>query len=190
MFIFRNRCFSNHRKYASSALAISEFEHARSRLFRLNDWSNLGAFTANFVLYDSSFIRKSSLLEVGSYIKITFPLPVPVNWVKVTEIFVDDSLAYFVVHPTVNPEDNTSETVAHFLKKQAKSVFKIERKGSTVYGYEIGQNELINNTGKQSGGRKIINTLMAWGGWLGLQRYQWGKLTNYFVRTQPVIDNH
>lgn len=190
MFIFRNRCFSNHLEYANPNLAKSQFEHATTRLFRVNDWSNLGAYTANFILYDSNVIHTSTLIEVGSYIKITFPFPVPVNWVKVTEIYTDDSLAYFVVHPTRSPENGTTETVAHFLKKQSKSVFKVERTGAKVYGYEIGRNELINNAGKQSGSRKLINTLMAWGGWLGLQRYQWGKLTNHFVGTPLAIESH
>lgn len=187
MFVFRNRCFENYWKHVSLDMARSQFEHSRSRLFNVNDWSDLGIFTADFELFDPNLIHTSSLLEVGSYIKITFPLSMPVNWVKVTEIYTDDSKAYFVVHPISDPQRDSSDTVAHFLRRKASSIFKVQIQGTRVYGYEIGRNELINNKGEQAGNRKFINTIMAWGGWLGLQRYQWGKLTKHFVRTEPLL---
>lgn len=171
-------------------MARSQFEHSRSRLFNVNDWSNLGVLSAKFELYDPNLIHTSSLLELGSYIKIIFPLSLPVSWVKVTEIYTDDSKAYFIVHPVSDPLDNSTDTVSHFLREKASSIFKVQIEGTRVFGYEIGRNELINNTGKQAGNRKLINTIMAWGGWLGMQRYQWGKLTKHFVRTEPLLTKH
>jgi len=171
-------------------MARAQFEHARSRLFNVNDWSNLGILTAKFELYDPNLIHTSTLLELGSYIKIRFPLLLPVNWVKVTEIYTDDSKAYFVVHPVSNPLDSSSDTVEHFLQEKSSSIFKVQIEGTQVSGYEIGHSELINNTGEKAGNRKFINTIMAWGGWLGMQRYQWGKLTKHFVQTEPLLTKH
>lgn len=187
MFGFRNRCFRNYWKHVSLNMARAQFEHARTRLFNVNDWSDLGFFTAKFELYDPNLIHTSTLLELGSYIKIIFPMAMPENWVKVTEIYTDDSKVYFIVHPVSNPMEDSSEKVAHFLQEKASSIFKVEIDGTRVYGYEIGRNEVINNSGTKAGNRKFINTVMAWGGWLGMQRYQWGKLTNHFVKTEPLL---
>lgn len=43
------------------------------------------------------------------------------------------------------------------------------------------KNEGINNKGKEAGNRKLINTLIAEGGWAAFQKFQWEKLTDYLV---------
>lgn len=75
--------------------------------------------------------------------------------------------------------DNDNDT-DHFFTSAATSTFKVERKKETIYAYEIGKNEFINNK-EESGGRGLINTLIAEGGWAGFQKLQWKKLTNYLV---------
>jgi hypothetical protein len=51
----------------------------------------------------------------------------------------------------------------------------------TLFAFEIGKNEGINNQGEDAGDRKLINTLIAEGGWAGFQELQWKKLTDYLV---------
>ena len=43
------------------------------------------------------------------------------------------------------------------------------------------EDEAINNQGEEAAGRKWINTLIAAGAWLGFQKIQWEKLTDYLV---------
>lgn len=187
MFVFRNRCFKSSRKHVSLDLAKSQFEHARTRLLNVNNWSGLGWFTARFELYDPNLIHSSTLLEQGSYIKISFPFLLPESWVKVTEFYTDDTKAYFVVYPVSDPFANPTKTISHFLKPESSSIFKVQLEGLKISGYEIGRNERINNQAEQAGNRKLINTIMAWGGWLVMQNYQWDKLTKYFVKTETPL---
>jgi len=50
-----------------------------------------------------------------------------------------------------------------------------------ILAFELGKDEAINNKGKKAGKRKLLNTIIAESGWLGLQRLQWEDLTNYLV---------
>jgi len=51
------------------------------------------------------------------------------------------------------------------------------------------EDEAINNQGEEAAGRKWINTLIAAGAWLGSQKIQWEKLTDYQVhKLEPEID--
>jgi hypothetical protein len=65
--------------------------------------------------------------------------------------------------------------------KEATSTFRVQRRGKSIYAYEIGKNEGINNEEEDAGNRKLINTLFAEGGWAGVQKLQWKKLTDYLV---------
>ncbi|WP_335965785.1 hypothetical protein [Galbibacter sp. PAP.153] len=182
MFVFRNRCFSSSREYSSREIAKKQFEYARQKLFKVNQWSFLSAYIAKFIIYDPYYFKPTDILEVGSYIKISFPLSLPDNWVRVTKIRSNDLEAFFVVQPTSSPFSAKKKKINHFLKKEASSTFKVKIKKTAIVGYEVGCNEVINNKGEQAGSRKIINTIMAWGGWLGLQNILWGKLTKFLVR--------
>jgi hypothetical protein len=71
--------------------------------------------------------------------------------------------------------------VAHFFGGEATSTFRVELQGNTLVASEIGRDERINNQGNEAGGRAVVNTLIAEGGWALFQQMQWKKLTDYLA---------
>ena len=61
------------------------------------------------------------------------------------------------------------------------STFRVDLEGKTIRAYELGRTEGINNKGEEAGNRKVINTLIAEGGWAGFQKLQWDKVTKFLV---------
>lgn len=124
--------------------------------------------------------------EIGYFIKIVLPGSNLENWVKVTAIHATDTMAEFTVHPSERPKelDQEQEVIEHFFSKEASSTFRVVRQGNTLSAYEIGKNEGINNQGQEAGNRALLNTLVAEGGWAGIQALQWDKLTRYLVHLE------
>jgi hypothetical protein len=88
------------------------------------------------------------------------------------------------VSPCGNPKaagESTEGQVAHFFGGEATSTFRVELKGNTLVASEIGRDERINNQGDEAGGRAVVNTLIAEGGWALFQEMQWKKLTDYLA---------
>jgi hypothetical protein len=111
------------------------------------------------------------------------PGPVPENWVIVTDIKEEENMAEFTVSPSIDPTEKNKERkeIKHFFIDEATSTFRVEILDKTIYAFEIGRNEGVNNEGEEAGKRKLINTLVAEGGWAGFQKFQWEKLTGFLV---------
>ena len=172
--------FSEHR-YPDIATAKGAYEWAKKKLMDVNGWSEMPGLTSKFELYDKFGQRVQDRgIKTGDYIKIILPGPAPQNWVKVTNISAKDHSSEFVVNPSENPQKGGHE-VEHFFIKEATSTFKVELKGTTLYAYEIGRNEGINNQGMEAGDRELVNTLVAEGGWAAFQKIQWKNLTDFLV---------
>lgn len=166
------------------AKAMTEFRRAVQKLYDVNTWSDLPGFTSAFQLFNRLGEEKSADKPVaGDYIKIMLPGPLPANWVVVTDISEGENMAEFTVSPSSDPTASADDRqeVKHFFIKEATSTFRVELNGDTLIGYEIGENEGINNQDEEAGNRKLINTLIAEGGWAGFQKFQWEKLTEYLV---------
>lgn len=188
----KDKVYVNERTFPDEATSSLEFERAKQKLFNVNLWSNLEGINSTFVLYDQ-LGRKTTALkpEIGHYIKIILPASGIENWVKITDIREETEMAEFVVHPSEQPttgeegdKEIKEEEIKHFFIKEASSTFRVERKGNTLLGYEIGRNEGINNQGEEAGNRAALNTLVAEGGWAGFQELQWDKLTRYLVHLE------
>lgn len=180
----KNKTHSREHEYPTEEAAIKEFEESKRKLFDINLWSHLEGINSTFELYDQRGRRTDSIHpEVGYFIKIILPASKIENWVKITDIHVEENLAEFTVHPSEKPEERNDEekVIEHFFIKEASSTFRVERRGKTLIGYEIGLNEGINNQGEEAGDRALLNTLTAEGGWAGVQALQWNKLVYYFV---------
>jgi hypothetical protein len=87
------------------------------------------------------------------------------------------------VHPCEDPcpLPDEEKKVEHFFTKEASSTFRVDLIGTTLWACEIGQNERINNHGEEAGARALVNTVIAEGGWAGVQKLQWDSLTQYLV---------
>lgn len=180
--------YESQNSFADQEEADSAFERAKVKLFDVNGWSKLSGLTSKFELHDEHG-RKSDRKkpEVGDFIRIMLPAPTPENWVKVTDIKVQDKTAEFTVNPSKDPTEN-EEDVEHFFVKEATSTFKVELEEQTLYAYEIGKDEGINNKGKEAGARGVLNTLISAGGWIAFQELQWKKLTSYLVHIEEIED--
>lgn len=183
----KDKLYTNENNYPDEATAIREFERAKKKLFDVNLWTNLEGFNSTFQLFDARGRRTTATMpEVGHYISIILPATTIENWVQVSAVNVQENMAEFVVHPSEKPSELTEgeEGVQHFFIKEASSTFRIERMGTKLIGSEIGKNEGINNQGGEAGDRAILNTLIAEGGWAGVQGLQWDKLTSYLVHLE------
>ncbi|WP_439490111.1 hypothetical protein [Algoriphagus sp.] len=184
-----NRIYRSINKFADKTEMSKRFARAKKKLFDINKWSKLPGITSSFQLYDVSGEKKlADKPEINDYIKINLPGPFPENWVIISNIQQDEYSAEFTVHPSNKPEakGKNDKKTEHFFVQESSSTFKVECKGEILYGYEIGKNEMINNEGKEAAGRKVINTLIAEGGWAGFQKFQWEKLTDYFVHKTEI----
>lgn len=180
----KDKLYQQEYTYPDEATAQQEFEEAKRKLFDINLWSKLEGINSTFLLYDQRGRRTTAKMpEVGYYFKIILPVSKIENWVRITEINIQDNMAEFVVHPSEKPTERADHehVIEHFFIKEASSTFRVERKGSTLIGSEIGKNEGINNKGEEAGDRALLNTLTAEGGWAGVQELQWDKLVSYFV---------
>ena len=177
----KDRQYSSENTFSDEELAKKEFERSKKKLFDVNKWSDLSAPNSGFELYnhlgERSFAEKPAK---GDFIKIDLPGPAPENWVKVIDIKASADMAEFTVSPSEDPREKNGE-IEHFFIKEATSTFRVKREGKTIYGFEIGKNEGINNEGYEAAERELINTLIAEGGWAGFQEYQWQKVTDYYV---------
>jgi hypothetical protein len=177
-----DKTFSSDNAYESRELAQKAFERSKEKLFDVHSWSSLPGTTSSFLLYDSMGVKKESgRPEEGDYMKIILPGPVPENWVHITEVKDLDRQAWFTTSPSIDPTGPDKEKIEHFFIKEATSTFKVVLNDKHISAHEIGKKEGINNQGVEAGKRKLINTLISEGGWLGFQKLQWQKLTDYLV---------
>ncbi|RDC66506.1 hypothetical protein [Adhaeribacter pallidiroseus] len=176
----KDKTFCSEQKYANEAEAQAAFTRGLTKLFAVNSWSQLPGINSTFKLYNQQGQPTQTKPEPHYYIEIILPGVNVENWVEIESILEDANSAQFTVHPCPNPLNESDET-QHFFVKEASSTFRIERQGTTLFGYQIGKNEKINNHNYQSGVRAFLNTLIAEGGWAGFQDIQWGKLTDYLA---------
>lgn len=180
----KDKLYSSQQDFHDREKALREFERSKEKLFDVNRWSRLPGITSGFQLYTPQGEPKpKGRPQPGDFLMIDLPGPAPENWVVVTDVKEEKEMAEFTVSPSRDPRDKGEEAkeVEHFFSDGSTSTFKVELKGTTLYGYEIGKNEGINNKGKKAGDREIINTLIAEGGWAFFQKIQWEKLTAYLV---------
>jgi len=181
----KDKRYVSHQKFPDRDAAKRAFKKSKAKLFRVEQWSELPGLASKFELYNHRGERyEAEKPKIGDFIRILLPLPVPENWVKVTDVQEHATAAEFTVHPSKDPQES-DEDVEHFFVDEASSTFKVERKENTIYAYEIGKDEGINNRGEEAGDRGLLNTILSEGGWLAFQEMQWEKLTKYLVH-KPV----
>jgi len=180
----KDKQYSSSRVMGSEEAAQAEFERAKERLFNVNAWSDIpGIANARFTLYsrEGSPLTKTAA-QVDDFIEIDLPGPLPMYWVRVVDVLVGDDEASFTVQPTYDPTDEDDRTVTdHFFQDRARSIFRVERKGSELWAAEVGIDEAVNNEPAEAGDKAVVNTLVSAGGWAIFQRYQWKNLTDYLV---------
>jgi len=180
----KDKTYSSENTFLTEEDAIREFKRSVRKLFHVNRWSEMPGITSSFILYHPNGTEKEAdKPTLRDYVKIILPGPVPENWVVVWDIQEKDDLAEFTVSPSTNPtkRGEGEKEIEHFFIKEASSTFRVERRGKSIIAFEIGKNEGINNDEKEAGDRQLINTLIAQGGWAGVQKFQWNKLTDYLV---------
>ncbi len=180
----KDKVYTSTNEFPDEVQAKREFTFARERLFQVNDWSDIpGIGNADFTIYDPDGSKVDNrMVAVGDFLKIDLPGPVPMYWVEVIDLKDEDDFAEFAVKPASDPTTTKDpEVVDHFFQEGARSVFRIERKGNQLSGFEIGINEAINNQGEQAGGKAVINTVVSETGWAFFQENQWKNLTDYLV---------
>ncbi|MGV3541011.1 MAG: hypothetical protein ACO1OQ_14445 [Rufibacter sp.] len=183
----KDKVFFNENSFTDETTAQKEFERAKAKLFDVNGWSKLRGINSTFTLHDSNGQAISKPQPaIGDFVRIILPASTFENWVQVVEIKESDTAAEFTVKPSPEPvaQKEGAFEVKHFFTSEASSTFRVERQGSKIIGYEIGQHERVNNTGEEAGNRAVLNTLVAEGGWAGFQDIQWNRLTAYLVHLE------
>lgn len=180
----KDKLYSTSRQFDDEDSAAFEFSRSRERLFNVNGWSDIpGIANASFQLFsaEGESLNRNAV-EVGDFIKIDLPGPLPFYWVKVIELSDERDSAQFTVQPTYDPTENDDKTVTdHFFQDKARSIFRVERKANEITAMEIGIDESANSKEGEAGDKAITNTLVSAGGWAAIQKYQWKNLTDYVV---------
>ncbi|WP_187260883.1 hypothetical protein [Pontibacter beigongshangensis] len=183
----KDKVFTNEQEFPDQASARAAFERAKKKLFDVNLWSDLEGINSTFELFDNRGRRTTEPVpQVGYFIRIILPGTTIENWVNISDVKEQEDLAEFTVHPSEKPATLTDEdeVVEHFFTDEASSTFRVLLEGNTLKAFEIGKNERINNHGQEAGHRKVLNTMIAEGGWAGFQDLQWEKLTRYLVHLE------
>jgi hypothetical protein len=183
------KIYSSEKNYTDEMLAKAAFEEAKERLYDVNSWSKIpGPENATFILYDNNGVEYKgewggNRLKKGDFIKTLLPGNLPENWVEVIEVHDNEDSAYFTVRPSHAPpsEHPSSRVTKHFFKKSARSIFKVEKRGTRLIASETGINESINNKDPEAGERNLLNTIISEAGWAFVQQMQWQNVTNYLV---------
>ncbi|MBD2756340.1 hypothetical protein [Spirosoma validum] len=178
----RDMTYESHHTYPDESAAREAFANSTVKLLNVNGWSALSSLSADFALYDPIGRAKPNIpVEIGDFIQIVLPGPMPENWVRVIHRQTSDNLAEFTVQPCPDPSANKPDQIEHFFSEEARSTFRVEVSGCTIHASEIGQHESINNQQPQAGDRGLVNTVIAEAGWLFYQKIQWKLLTDYLV---------
>jgi hypothetical protein len=180
----KDKKYSSKKNFPDRKIAVAEFKRSVDKLFDINRWSDLPGISSKFKLYNRYGEEISvERPQIGDFVKILLPGPLPENWVVVTDIQQEEEFAAFTVSPSTSPraKGKEREEIKHFFIDEATSTFLLKLKGTTILASEVGKNEGINNEGQEAGDRALINTLIAEGGWAGFQELQWEKLTDYLV---------
>ncbi|HLW21461.1 MAG TPA: hypothetical protein VKX33_14115 [Cyclobacteriaceae bacterium] len=179
----KDKLYSSDNEFPTKEQASTEFKRSIQKLFHVNQWSDMPGITSTFELHDANGEKKPAIRpEVGDYVRIVLPGPVPENWVTVVDIKETEETAEFTVSPSINPTKRREDQdeIQHFFIPEATSTFKVQLADNRISAFEIGRNEGINNA-EDAGNRKLLNTLIAEGGWAGVQEFQWNKLTDFLV---------
>ncbi|RAU81788.1 hypothetical protein [Pontibacter arcticus] len=189
----KDKVYANEQEFADEAAALAAFKRSQEKLFDVNRWSELEGFNSTFTLYDANGNpAENEVAQEGFYMQIILPASPIENWVRITDVRRQDNLVEFTVHPSEKPKPTNEgrEVTQHFFVKEASSTFRVTKEGIKLAAFEIGKNETINNTGEEAGNRALLNTLVAEGGWAGVQALQWDKLTRYLVHLEepPTAD--
>ncbi|MDB5242055.1 MAG: hypothetical protein JWP57_2680 [Spirosoma sp.] len=178
----KDTTYTSQNTFPDEATAQEAFRRSVEKLVDVDGWSDLSMFTADFQLNDSTGKPKpGGHPEIGDYIHIVLPGPMPENWVQVTNMATEAERVEFTVQPSRDPREPESDEIKHFFQQHARSTFRVELAGTAIKASEIGEDEAINNQGPQAGDRPVINTVVAEGGWLFYQKIQWKLLTDYLV---------
>src|SRR5690606_8461924 len=100
----KDKTYSSENEFLTEEDAIREFKRSIQKLFLVNQWSEMPGITSSFTLYSANGVeKKADKPEIGDYIKIILPGPVPENWVVVTDIQENFESAEFTVSPSTDP---------------------------------------------------------------------------------------
>ncbi len=175
----KDKYFPVEQEFPDEAAARSFFPEAKKRLFNIDKWTEESGIKSTFELFDAEAQKTTGPPKVGYFMKIILP-GVPIeNWVEITDLIEKENLVSFTVHPCSNPQNKEDKT-QHFFVKETSSTFRIELIGNKIKACEIGKNEIINNQ-EEAGNRSAVNTLIAEGGWAGVQKIQWESLAAYWA---------
>jgi hypothetical protein len=178
----KDKNYISSKEYNTEEEAKNAFSRSVEKLFDVEKWSKLPGIASTFELYGKDGAKKSSKKPaVGDHLRILIPGPMPENWVEVIDLKRSENVASFTVKPDLDPQERFEKDVEHFFSDNARSTFKVERKGKVIEGCEIGESEDINNDGVKAGRRKVVNIISAEAGWVIFQEIQWRKLADYLV---------
>lgn len=172
--------------------AIRFYHVVRERLLNVNSWNEwAGAATARFQLINSEGNKVNRLVRHGDYFQISIPGPDVKgdDWVRIEAVEEgrepDCHMTAIRVRPAADPLGSNRET-AHFFHAQATSTFIAKQEGCRVIAGVYGRNEKP-NTGTESLGDQIRNTVIALGAMIGFSKLQWKSLVTGLLSKDPAL---
>lgn len=164
------------RVFADEDEAKSFFEHVKSKMLDVREWSEKSSVSA-YALFDPVGNEISDQgIEVGNFIRISVYGGGKYDWVRVTHIYQTPNEFVITVRPSYDPTEQppNPDVISHFFEPLATNNFCLQRSGQTLEFYVIGINEK-QNTSFTSGLLETARNVAAanLGYYLGLQKAMW-----------------
>ncbi len=166
--------FEHTEVYESEDKTTIVFSYQKKNLLYISLWSQLSG-NATFIHYDQQAQKVERQAEVGDFVAIDLPGPLPLFWVHVTEIINNINEVKVKVQPTYDPtaQPVQKDITAHFFTREAENILTIGRNGNKISAKVIGLCEVVNNEKPEAGDSRLLHTSVALAGRAGLQKQQW-----------------
>jgi hypothetical protein len=182
-----NSYFYHIKEYEDEEEAGEIFYQQKEKLLNVENWTKLSDIeNLAFHSYDGNGSNINRKTKIGDFVKVDLPGPMPDYWVRVENITNEPDKVEVVLRPTYDPTKRPleKEVTAHFFDRDTLNIITFEKDGKKLSAEVRGISAVVNNQGTEAGEHEIINTTVAVGGWLGLQKRQWESFTKNLAEPQ------
>lgn len=173
--------YYNHiKKFDDEEAAINIYKQQKEKLLDIDYWTSLSDIeNLEFSHYDGNGEKVRRKCKIGDFVKVVLPGPLPEYWVRIENITEEAEKVVVVLKPSYDPTKRPveKEVTAHFFDRDTLNIITFERDRDKLSAEVRGIAAVVNNQGTEAGDKEIVNTTVALGGWLGMQKRQWESFT-------------
>src|SRR5215204_4123326 len=130
------------RVFLEESEASAFFQYKRSALFQISEWKKNSSVTEYDLFDEAGKLANGDTISIGKFIRIALYGSGKYDWVRVMEIFDEQSETVLVITPSHDPtKESGDSSISHFFSPEAVNNFCIQLNDKTVAFYVIGLDE-------------------------------------------------